>query len=111
MKTRHTIAAILTATLLGLTACVSPEPTPAAPATATVEPAPTLTPDDTNDMTQIIVDITWDETSEADRNSMCDGIDLFGPEWAADEMEDGAGDESVDWDRAAELVETKCAQR
>jgi hypothetical protein len=62
-------------------------------------------------MTQAVVDLTWDNTSEVDKQSMCDGIDLFGTEWAADQLRDGAGDDSLDWDRAAVIIEGKCSDR
>ena len=121
MRTRLILTT--TALLLAVTACntSSPEHTPASlHTTTTVAPTPTPAADDTteptpelspDDITELIVDLTWDQTSQADRKAMCDGITLFGPEWAADQMRDGAGDESVDWERAAVLIEAKCADR
>jgi type IV pilus biogenesis protein CpaD/CtpE len=111
MNARHALAAILAAAVLGLTACTSStpntEPTPAAKPAAIETPAPTPT----EDMTQAIVDLSWAQQTEADKNAMCDGLALFGTEWGADQMRAGAGNESVDWDRAAVLVQQKCAQR
>jgi hypothetical protein len=63
-------------------------------------------------MTQTVVDLSWDQQTEADKNAMCGGIAMFGADWAAEQMQLGAGaDTGIDWDRAAQLVEVKCAQR
>jgi hypothetical protein len=62
-------------------------------------------------MTALVVDLSWNQQSENDKDAMCFGIELGGPEWAAEQMRAGAGDSSVDWQRAAELVEAKCATR
>lgn len=103
------------ALLLGLlTACgtgttSAPSPAPAAPPSIVDDVTPE--PGDTEDQTALIVDIAWAGTSESDRGAMCDGIALFGTRWAAGQMRDGAGDESVDWDQAAVLVQQKCEQR
>lgn len=102
--------------LAALTACGTTAPAATPTKTVTAEPAiegdtapPPASADD--DMTQAVVDLTWDQTSEADKNSMCSGIDLFGTEWAADQLRDGGGDDSLDWDRAAVIIEGKCQQR
>jgi ABC-type Fe3+-hydroxamate transport system substrate-binding protein len=109
MKIRHALTAICAAAVLALTACTSAGSSDN-PATTTViettDPAPTA-----DDMTQTIVDLSWAQQTEADKNAMCGGIAMFGSEWAAEQMRIGAGNESVDWDRAAVLVEAKCAQR
>jgi len=112
MRLRPTLAAILTTAALALTACTTTDE-PAPTHTVTVQ-APT--PDDTgialdDDMTQLVVDISWGQQTEDDKDAMCLGIGVYGAEWAAEQMQAGAGDDSVDWDRAAELVEQKCAER
>jgi hypothetical protein len=111
MKIRHALAAIVAAAAFALTACTStPDTSGDNPATTTViettDPTPT-----TDDTTQNVVDLSWDQQTEADKNAMCGGIAMFGTRWAAEQMRIGAGNESVDWDRAAVLVEAKCAQR
>ncbi|MFE2965524.1 hypothetical protein ACFXKC_17960 [Streptomyces sp. NPDC059340] len=114
MSTRHTLAAILAAAAFALTACTSTPDTSSSddPATTTViETTPAAPAPDSEDMTQTVVDLSWDQQTEADKNAMCGGIAMFGTEWAAEEMRAGAGNESVDWDRAAVLVQAKCAQR
>ncbi|MFE2311647.1 hypothetical protein ACFXC8_00350 [Streptomyces sp. NPDC059441] len=111
MSTRHTLAAILAAAVLTLTACTSTPASVDNPATTTVTETEHATPSD-DDMTQTVVDLSWDQQTDADKNAMCDGLALFGTEWGADQMRAGAGgDDSLDWDRAAVLVEQKCAQR
>jgi hypothetical protein len=72
---------------------------------------PTTDPVSDGDETTLVVDITWARTSESDKDSICAGISAFGTRWAADQMRQGAGTDSVDWDRAAVLVQQKCAQR
>ncbi|MFK0018219.1 hypothetical protein [Streptomyces sp. NPDC090798] len=110
MKIRHALAAICAAAVLALTACTSAGSSDN-PATTTViettDPAPTA-----DDTTQNLVDLSWDQQTEADKNAMCFGLALYGTSWGADQMRAGAGgDDSLDWDRAAVLVEAKCAQR
>jgi uncharacterized protein involved in copper resistance len=111
MNTRHALAAIVAAAAFALTACTStPDTSGDNPATTTVIETTDATPT-SDDMTQTVVDLSWDQQTEADKNAMCGGIAMFGADWAAEQMRIGAGNESVDWDRAAVLVEAKCAQR
>jgi hypothetical protein len=110
VKTRRITITLLAAVAFTLTACGHHTP-PATSDTTTVAPttpAPALTPDD---MTDLAIDLTWNQTSEADKDTMCAGIAIGGPEWAAEQMQLGASDSSLDWDRAAVLVEAKCALR
>jgi starvation-inducible outer membrane lipoprotein len=109
MNTRHALAAIAAAAAFALAACTStPDTSGDNPATTTVIET---TSADSEDMTQTVVDLSWAQQTETDKNAMCGGIAMFGTEWAAEQMRIGAGNESVDWDRAAVLVEAKCAQR
>jgi len=116
MNARHALAAILAAAALALTACTSAGPsdngdTSDNPATTTViETTPAAPAAD--DMTQTIVDLSWAQQTKADKDAMCMGIAAFGNDWAAEQMQAGAGDNTgIDWDKAAQLVEVKCAQR
>ena len=113
MNTRHALAAILAAAVLALTACTStPDTSVDNPATTTItETTPADPAPDSEDMTQTVVDLSWDQQTEADKDAMCFGLALYGTDWGAEQMRIGAGNESVDWDRAAVLVEQKCAQR
>ncbi|MFB7440227.1 hypothetical protein ACFC01_18020 [Streptomyces mirabilis] len=114
MSTRHALAAILATAAFALTACTStPDTSGDSPATTTItETTPATPAPDPEDMTQTVVDLSWNQQTEADKNAMCDGIAMFGPDWAAQQMQLGAGPETgIDWDRAAQLVEKKCAQR
>lgn len=110
MRLRY--ATVTAVALLALTACSSNDQ-PAAVETATVQPAPEPTPTPTfdDDMTALVVDLSWSQQTEDDKDAMCLGVGLYGPEWAAEQMAAGAGDDTVDWPRAAELVEQKCADR
>ena len=107
---RHRLTLTLAAAALTLTACTTTAHRPAATETVTVEAAP---PEPTldDDMTQLVVDLSWEQQTEDDKDAMCLGVGLYGPEWAAEQMAAGAGDDSVDWQRAAELVAQKCAER
>lgn len=100
------ILPVLAVLAFALTACTSPA-APAVEDTVTTQTTPALN----EDMTQLVVNLSWEQQTEDDRDAMCLGISLYGTDWAADQMRSGAGDESVDWDRAAELVEQKCAER
>ena len=111
-----TAGLIAAAFLGGLTACGSAPDTDTRQArTHAVEPAvegDTDTPGiDRRTLTKLSIDATWDSSTETDKDSMCEGILLFGPEWAADQMRDGTGDETIDWDYAAQLIEGKCDVR
>jgi hypothetical protein len=111
VNTRLTAAAI--GALLALTACTTTHQ-PTATKTVTIQPTPsepTPTPTLDDDMTQLVVDISWSQQTETDKDAMCLGLALQGPEWAAEQMATGAGDDTVDWDRAAELVQQKCDER
>ena len=105
MRLRRILPA-LAAAAFALTACTAPE-TPAVDHTVTPQATPALD----EDMPHLVVELSWAQQTEDDRDAMCLGISLYGTDWAADQMRSGAGDESVDWDRAAELVEQKCAER
>ncbi|MGW1497558.1 hypothetical protein ACWCQW_03020 [Streptomyces mirabilis] len=113
MSTRHTFAAIVAAAAFALTACTStPDTSGDTPATTTVIETTPATPAADDDMTQTVVDLSWDQQTEADKNAMCFGLALYGTSWGAEQMRAGAGgDDSLDWNRAAVLVEAKCAQR
>lgn len=107
---RSTLALALVAALaaVALTACGTT-------GTATPHPAveaPPATPADTPDpdVTAAVVDLTWSQTDPADRQAMCDGIALLGPDWAAEQLTDGGGDAGLDWGLAAELIEQKCSE-
>jgi hypothetical protein len=110
MNTRHALAAICAAAVLALTACTSTtpntDPTPA-PKPAAID----TTTSSSDDMTQAIVDLSWAQQTESDKDAMCFGLALYGTDWGAKQMRIGAGNESVDWDKAAQLVDAKCAQR
>jgi hypothetical protein len=114
-RTLHRIASAVPAVLLAvlLTACGTAPAASTAPPADTPAAAPTATANDTSqdDTTAAIVDITWAQTSETDKDNMCAGIDLLGTDWAAEQMREGAGDDSVDWDQAAVLIQDKCALR
>jgi hypothetical protein len=112
----RTLRRILPAlTLLGLlTACGSTldTDTSSAPERPAVAVDNTTDDDTATDETALIIDLTWATTSETDKDNMCAGIALFGTEWAANKMREGAdGDDSIDWERAAVLVEEKCETR
>ncbi|MGW3135923.1 hypothetical protein [Streptomyces sp. NPDC001139] len=100
---------------LALTGCSShDQPAPAVTVTAAPAPEPTTpAPDRTADMTALVVDLSWEQQTEADKDAMCGGIRLYGPGWAAEQMELGAATDvdGIDWDQAAELVAQKCANR
>ncbi|MGW7617361.1 hypothetical protein ACWGLG_16145 [Streptomyces antimycoticus] len=104
-----TLAALAAITTAALTACGHSQIPVATPMPATPTPVVDVTAD--SDTTAAIVDIVWAGTSETERDSLCDGIALFGVDWAAQQLRDGAGDDSLDWDLAAQLVEVKCDER
>ncbi|WP_020116797.1 hypothetical protein [Streptomyces canus] len=108
---RLRLIAALALTACALTACTTSTPEPDPTVTVTSQPDPVEQPTLTDDMTELVVDLSWEQQTKDDKDAMCLGIAVGGPEWAAEQMQQGAGDSSVDWNRAAELVEQKCAER
>lgn len=124
---RRPLAALIPAAgaALLLAACSSPaQPAPARTVTATPVTSAdagdiaetegdTATPSlDPRKLTELAVTVTWDSTSDADKTSICDGIALFGPDWAARQLQGGSSDtSSIDWDYAAILIQDDCQQR
>ncbi|MEW1754119.1 hypothetical protein [Streptomyces angustmyceticus] len=100
---------------LTLTACgttpdtSSPDDTTDYTTTATVDPADDSThTSHRRELTRMSIDVTWDASTPADQRNMCNGITLFGTDWAADELRRGAGNDSLDWDYAAQIIQGKC---
>ncbi|MEY2247969.1 hypothetical protein AB8A21_34400 [Streptomyces sp. BF23-18] len=66
-------------------------------------------------LTELSVGVAWEGFSESRKSVMCSGVDLYGKDWAAEQMEAGSRANSdsadLDWDYAAEIVEDKCAAR
>lgn len=117
---RALTAALISATALAaLSACgctqaagSSPSPQLTTHTAAPVIEGDTDAPDlSTRDLTKVSIDLTWDATAETDKDAMCDGISLFGTDWAAGQLRQGGGDDSLDWDYAAQLIEGKCEAR
>ncbi|MFE9003150.1 hypothetical protein ACFYOY_13555 [Streptomyces sp. NPDC007875] len=104
-----TLAALTVIAAAALTACGHSQIPVATPQPATTAPVVDVTAD--SDTTAAIVDIVWADTAESDRDALCDGIAMFGVDWAAQQLAEGAGDDSLDWDMAAQLVEGKCDER
>ncbi|MFB6776524.1 hypothetical protein ACFCX0_03625 [Streptomyces sp. NPDC056352] len=118
---RKSLLIVIAAAAFGLTACGTPatKPAPAVTVTETATPEAKPAVEDTEsadasqrEITEIAIQMTWDGTSEADRDAMCGGIDLLGTGWAADQLRAGGGNDStLDWDYAADLVADKCTTR
>lgn len=118
MNRRLALAAATVIAALTLTACG----TSTSPAAVNPAPARTASPaydtdstdgetsTDRRELTETAIDITWDNSTPTDQRNMCNGITIFGTEWAANELREGAGgdDTTLDWDYAAELIEGKC---
>ncbi|WP_331756651.1 hypothetical protein [Streptomyces decoyicus] len=120
MNRRIALAAVTLIAGLTLTACgttpgtnTADDTTDYSTTTATVDPADN-TPDDTTpsldrrELTRMSINVTWDASTTADQRNMCNGITMFGTDWAASELRRGAGDDSLDWDYAAQLIQGKC---
>ncbi|MFJ8677271.1 hypothetical protein [Streptomyces sp. NPDC093589] len=122
MNRRLTLTAAALIAALGLTACgtgSTPAPRPthtrsiptAPPAPATVDPVDDPTPSlDRRELTRMSINYTWDNATPTDQRSMCNGIEMFGLDWSAEQLAKGGDSELLDWDYAAKLIEGKCAQ-
>ncbi len=63
-------------------------------------------------LTRTTFDLTWSQASDVERDAYCMSVALLGPTAAADEMQTGAGgNDSLDWDLMAELLQTECDLR
>jgi hypothetical protein len=116
MITRLTVVAMGTGfAIVSLTGCGgnAAAKEPKTPVTQPVVTPSEQPPTVSDDVLTVIVDGVWDSTAESERDDLCMGIDLFGLEWTAEQMQTGATDKSiiVDWDKAAQLVAQKCDQR
>lgn len=61
----------------------------------------------------LLVNLSWDQQTEADKQAMCDSIDLLGVAWAEGVLEEagsayGTQGEVIDWADAAQKVADKC---
>lgn len=123
-RTLPAIALLAAISATGLTACTttdtptpSTRPAPTTPDRAPADSEPATDADDIpalgqDDITEVAVRMTWDGTSEADRDAMCAGLDMFGHQWAVDQLRNGGGtDADLNWNYAAELIQTECDQR
>lgn len=117
---RKTLAiAVATLAAFALAGCSSSPAEPEPAKTVTAAPSPTEAPEaaapTADPFTTLVVEMAWGQATEKDKDELCMGIDLFGPEGAADMMRDGTADdqstEDVDWDLAVELMDQKCEAR
>lgn len=61
--------------------------------------------------TALVVQLSWQEQSDADKRDFCEGLELFGPEIVADffrESATGQDNSDVDEDLAVEMLEDRC---
>lgn len=80
--------------------------------TETEAKQPTKTPEKTpglskREITKLSVNMVWDGYDETQRDGLCLGIDLNGPDWFADQLQS----DNIDPDYAGELVADKCESR
>ncbi|MFE6825539.1 hypothetical protein [Streptomyces sp. NPDC057690] len=71
---------------------------------------------DQHTLTELSVDLAWNGYTEERKDLTCAGVETYGADWTADQMREGSEEYSgdhvaLDWDYAAQLVETKCAAR
>lgn len=61
--------------------------------------------------TALVVLLAWQEQEDAEKQSFCEGLEVFGPKIVADFFRDKAADhsgEDVDEDLAVEMLEERC---
>ena len=102
-------------TLALLTACTT------TPDTSSNDDTPTAVTDDTSPTnafdTLTVIEATWNQKTDAERDTMCRGIDQFGTDWAAVALKAGAEKadpdtaNALDWDEAALILQQKCENR
>lgn len=57
-------------------------------------------------LTKEAIGITWETSSPAEREQVCNGFRLFTDEKSAELL--GGGDQSLDWDYAVVILKKKC---
>lgn len=108
------LAAALTLTACGPADGADPEPRVTVTETETSAPEPDADPTPSTDaITLLAVEIAWSQQERSDKRDMCNGIALFGKDWAAGALQAGldrsdGGD--IDADLAASLLEQKCEE-
>lgn len=117
------LATVLSACTVVREAKPQPSSSQAAPETDPPQldvPEPEPTAEWTDDpYTDLAVELSWGTQEVADKQAMCDSIDLFGLDWAAEIMQEGFdasdasdyegyGPSDLDADRAAFLISVKC---
>lgn len=120
MKKRLILLAALCALL---TACggtgeaATPEKTYEASAEAPTAAREVSTPPtlDTDEVTRMAIEITWDGSSEYDKGLICMSLDTFGREWAKANLSQGVianGGDAADlnWDVAVDVLTVKCGE-
>ncbi|WP_108990433.1 hypothetical protein [Streptomyces coelicoflavus] len=87
--------------------------TPSTPAPSSKKPAPSPSESDEGPgiskrrMTELSVGLVWDKYSDAQKDVLCTGVEAYGPEWLADQLQS----DNLDHEYAGQLVEEKCANR
>lgn len=109
---RHIPLAAAISGVLVLTGCGSSDSPKMPQATVTV--TETAAPASYGDkFTELVVGMSWDQQTREDKTALCDGIDLFGPQWAADTLRDNMTSSNgyeVDYDIAAQIIQDKCVE-
>lgn len=77
----------------------APEPAPTVTETATVEaPAPVVEEaplEGSPEAWRYAMEVSWDDTPQADRDSICWGFDVMGAEWVLESMDSEAPDDVI----------------
>jgi hypothetical protein len=65
-----------------------------------------------DDITRAAMRITWDDTSEGDRDTLCKALGVFGPDWVRGQLSSSDdGSSPIDWTEATEYLKDLCAER
>lgn len=107
------VAVAALATACGHAAQATPEPQVTVTETAEPAPQPQPRPTVTGDpLTMLAVEIAWRSQTNSDKQTMCEGIAIFGKSFAAGALRQGLeqsdGDSDIDADLAASLLEQRC---
>jgi hypothetical protein len=66
-------------------------------------------PSDKHAMTLYSFNQVWDAYTTTDRDEACDAVNMFGVDFAADNMQAGAeGSDELDWELMARLLKMEC---
>lgn len=107
---KKTLATVLLAALLTLTACEAAEP----PEDTVSAGSPSDTAQSSEEISRLAMELTFDNASPEDQRSVCLGLELYGREQSKENLQalvPPQDRDQTDWDAAVDYLIERCALR